>query len=557
MSEKEETVTITRHFTVDMEKYAAARKAEASIQDDAEGVDESGELDEAEARRIAKRLLVEKPRNEYNATVKMYGLRKLPIELDSLSCPAPGTAEGCYPAWFWGCVDDLGKVESIVANRDVHDEVERYWLKTTTGTYLIDLGCDTAFACSGFVRVALPLCANAYAYYFDPRITAAFINANRGEFRRLNAPAKSEIPSSGLEIPTEKEAWRIIAETAADWGVNSRDWEHFGVVTATTWVNKDGELLYDPAKGDYRLDSRIMRLENRIMMLNSCCWLSDLVSTGERCLKMASLAQDFARQREPHYRRLAEWIEKEVTPRAKAALPNLEKACWRDVCKALWNGDVLAKFVPKPKAGMDQTNWQCYADELRKLTAPIVEGYERQLKKYKLINGSDENGHFDVIEAVEKWMRSAPCQVPTGMQPLPLKCDPNNCDNPYFGKDEDMNAIWLLEFYYCEDVSFCLLEAKAELDQGRCAPAILKSSAPYGMKLAAAALELAMKVLDARIYGSPRPSILSRSFDMFDEISESDSFYPFIDQWRIDEFPWEKYLAMPTVADEILNAYKR
>lgn len=33
MNEKEESVTITRHFTVDMEKYAAARKAEASKSD--------------------------------------------------------------------------------------------------------------------------------------------------------------------------------------------------------------------------------------------------------------------------------------------------------------------------------------------------------------------------------------------------------------------------------------------------------------------------------------------------------------------------------------------
>ena len=66
MSEKEETVTITRRFTVDMEKYAASRKTEANIPDDAEGADESDELDEAEARRMVK--LVEGLRNEYNAT---------------------------------------------------------------------------------------------------------------------------------------------------------------------------------------------------------------------------------------------------------------------------------------------------------------------------------------------------------------------------------------------------------------------------------------------------------------------------------------------------------
>ena len=68
MSEKEETVTITRRFTVDMEKYAASRKTEANIPDDAEGADESDELDEAEARRMVKRLLVARPMNEYNAT---------------------------------------------------------------------------------------------------------------------------------------------------------------------------------------------------------------------------------------------------------------------------------------------------------------------------------------------------------------------------------------------------------------------------------------------------------------------------------------------------------
>ena len=72
MSAKEETVTITRHFTVDMEKYAAARKARASIPNDAEGADESDELDEAEARRMVKRLLVARPMNEYNEIVKKY-----------------------------------------------------------------------------------------------------------------------------------------------------------------------------------------------------------------------------------------------------------------------------------------------------------------------------------------------------------------------------------------------------------------------------------------------------------------------------------------------------
>ena len=461
MSEKEETVTITRHFTVDMEKYAARRKTEASIPDDAEGADESDELDEAEARRMVKRLLVEGPRNEYNATVKNYGLRKLPIDLDTLFCSGSGTGEGCYPAWFWGCVDDLGKVESIVANTDEHDEDERYWLKTATGAYWIDLDCDPAFACSGFVRVALPSCANAYAYYFDPQITAAFINANRGAFKRLNAPEESEIPPSGLEIPSESESWRIIAETAADWGVNSRDWERFGIVTATTWVNKDGEVLYDPAKGDYRLDQRIMRLENRIMMLNSCCWLSDLVSTGERCLKMASLAQDFAKQREPHYRRLAEWIEKEVKPRAK-------------------------------------TN----------------RSYE----------------------------------APTGMRAFPLKCYRGEKVNPYFGKDDDLSMIWLLELYWREDARTTLSAGKCEFDHGRCDRAILKSNVPYGMKIAAAALEEAMKELDERLELDPEshPRCDGDDDDIY-PITEDDCFYPFIDQWHYDEFPWEKYLALPTI----------
>ena len=241
---------------------------------------------------------------------------------------------------------------------------------------------------------------------------------------------------------------------------------------------------------------------------------------------------------------------------AKTLLRNLEKACWRDVSMAIWNSDVLAKFVPKSKAKEDQTAWQRYVDELHALTDPIVEGYEQQLKVYEQVddsithlNASGGNMHFDVIRAVDKWMRAMPGQVPTGIQALPLKCDRGEYDNPYFGKDEDLSAIWLLESYYLEGESFCLLKAKEELDQGRCDPAILKSSAPYGMKLAAAALELTMKVLDARIYGSARPLIFSDSFDMFEEISEYDFFYPFVDQWQKcpDKFPSGKYLAMPTV----------
>lgn len=544
MSEKEETVTITRHFTVDMEKYAASRKTEANIPDDAEGADESDELDEAEARRMVKRLLVEGPRNEYNATVKKYGLRKLPIELDSLSCPAPDTAEGCYPAWFWGCVDDLGKVESIVAIRDVHDEVERYWLKTTTGTYLIDLGCDTAFACSGFVRVALPSCANARAYYFDPRVAAAFIEANRGALKRKNAPEEDEFPPLNVKVPTEAEAWRILAETTAEQGMDANSWERAGVVTATTWIRKNGEIIYNPAKGNHQLDPMIMQLENRIMMLNSCCWLTNGIPVGERCLKMASMARNFAEQREQHYRRLAEWIENDVAPRATAALKDMERECWKELGRHLWEGDLLRKFVWKPKAGQKNFAWRSYEAELKKLAEPIFDEYEERLNENnRLVNpcrcsdGSWEQEHVAVCEGVERWMGRDCLKTPCVPCFSPVICYKDEEKNPYFDKDDDLSMIWLAEFYYCESSTVQLSAAKCELDHGRCNAAILNAKLPYGKKLIAAALELSLKELDNRlVYEDPYP------------ITDNDNFHCFLDQWRFspDEFPWEKYLAMLT-----------
>ena len=96
--EKKELVTITRHFTVDMEKYAARRKTEASIPDDAEGADESDELDEAEAIQIVKKLLGGRSWAEYNETVMSNGLRKLPIENGVLARFSQKTGVGRYPA---------------------------------------------------------------------------------------------------------------------------------------------------------------------------------------------------------------------------------------------------------------------------------------------------------------------------------------------------------------------------------------------------------------------------------------------------------------------------
>ena len=544
MSAKEETVTITRHFTVDMEKYAAKRKTEASIPYDAEGADESDELDEAEAIQIVKKLLGGRSWSEYNETVMSEGLRKLPIENGVLARFSQKKGVGDYPAHFWGCVDDLGTVMSIVADSDNSEEEERYWLTTDTGKYQIVIGCDPAFACSGFVEVALPQCASARAYYFDPRIAAAFIEANRGALKRKNAPAENEFPPLNVKVPTEAEAWRILAETTAEQGMDANSWERAGVVTATTWIRKNGEIIYNPAKGNHLLDPMIMQLENRIMMLNSCCWLTNGIPVGERCLKMASMARNFAEQREQHYRRLAEWIENDVAPRATAALQDMERECWKELGGALWEGDLLRKFVWKPKAGQENSAWRSYEAELKKLAEPIFDEYEERLNENnRLVNpcrcsdGSWEQEHVAVCEGVERWMGRDCLKTPCVPCFHPVVCYKDEETNPYFDKDDDLSMIWLAEFYYCESSTVQLSAAKYELDHGRCNAAILNAKLPYGKKLIAAALELSLKELDNRlIYEDPYP------------ITDNDSFHWFLDQWRFrpDEFPWEKYLAMLT-----------
>lgn len=235
----------------------------------------------------------------------------------------------------------------------------------------------------------------------------------------------------------------------------------------------------------------------------------------------------------------------------------LEKA-WEKLGNALWEGDVLSKFIRKPKPGMDDLAWRHYEAELRKLSEPIFAAYERHMREFDLLGDfgvhSENNQaleHVAVYEGIEHWMRREHQQTPAGLLRFPAVCNRNEDTNPYYGKDDDLSMIWLVEFYYCESAAIRLTTAKRMLDGGLCNAAILDAKLPYGKKLATAALELALKELDGRCMEAEQSSYdpTSTSDESY-PITKDDCFYPFIDQWRMcpEEFPWGKYLTMPTVA---------
>lgn len=488
----------------------------------------------------------------YNAHVRDFSLRKLPI--DENGQPAVrniGCGVGDYPADLIGCVDDLGKPLSIVVKRAEGERGAAYWFKTDKGTYEIDHDCDPAFDSLGFVRVKLPVCANAWAYYFDPQVAAAFCEAGIGSVRSKDVPEGELARGESVDLPTPDVAWSILAETLFPAAEKGYSWEQAGLVTAATWIDKNGWLVFDPAKGSPWTNAEIRQLERRINLLAACTTIGDEREPGEKCVFLSLLAGLFNQGRVAHYNRLQGWIQKQVAPKSEAACRGLEKECWGRIRTALWSTDVLAKYVHKPGDGSDSSAWRDYLAALDEVLAPIFRDYGERLKAanspdnpYARLDGSRPSVELEVAAAVEKWMRGEDSELGRPMTFIPNVCNKGEDENPHYGKDDDLSQIWLLELYASEVADVRLSSAKSSIDHGHCKREILNANAPYGRKLAAAALELAMKELEARLELDPEARYSMEENDGIYPILEDDVFHPFVDQWCNGEFPWKKYLAM-------------
>lgn len=491
----------------------------------------------------------------YNAHVRDFSLRKLPIdENGQLAVRNIGCGVGNYPADLIGCVDDLGKPLSIVVKRAEGERGAAYWFKTDKGTYEIDHDCDPAFDSLGFVRVKLPVCANAWAYYFDPQVAAAFCEAGIGSVRSKDVPEGELARGVSVDLPTPDVAWSILAETLSPAAETRYSWEHAGLVTAATWIDRNGWIVFDPAKGSPWTNAEIRQLERRINLLAACTTIGDEREPGEKCVFLSSLAGLFDQGRVAHYNRLQGWIQKQVAPKSEAACRGLEKECWGRIRTALWTSDVLAKFVRKPAAGKESAAWRGYIAALDEVLAPIFKDYDERLKAANSpdnpdarFDGSRPSAELDVATAVEKWIKGDTSELLRAMSFLPCKCYGGEENNPHYGKDDDLSQVWLLELYAGEDAGVTLSSAKCELDRGRCNKAILEANVPYGMKLLAVVLELSMKELEERLEIDPESHSIYDADEGVFPIWGDDVFLPFVDQWINRHFPWEKYLALPAL----------
>lgn len=349
----------------------------------------------------------------YNANITDRGLRKLPIdEVGQLIVREIGRGVGDYPADLIGCVADLGRPHSIVVKRAKGERGAAYWLKTDTGTYEIDRDCDPAFDSLGFVRVKLPVCANAWAYYFDPQVAAAFCEAGIGSVRSKDVPEGEFARGGSVDLPPLDVAWSILAETLSPAAETRYSWEHAGLVTAATWIDRNGWIVFDPAKGSPWADVEIRKLERRINLLAACTTIGGERETGDKCVFLSSLADLFDHGRVAHYNRLQGWIQKQVAKKSVTACRGLEKECWGRIRTALWTSDVLAKFVRKPAAGKESAAWRVYIAALDEVLAPIFKDYDERLKAANSpdnpdarFDGSRPSAELDVATAVEKWIK--------------------------------------------------------------------------------------------------------------------------------------------------------
>lgn len=488
----------------------------------------------------------------YNANITDRGLRKLPIdEAGQLIVHDVGRGVGDYPGDLIGCVADLGMPHSIVVKRAAGESGAAYWLKTDKGTYEVDRDCAPVFDSLGFVRVKLPVCANAWAYYFDPQVAAAFCEVGVGPKNALERELKMGEP---LILPPPDVAWSILAELLSPAAETGYSWEHAGLVTAATWIDRNGWIVFDPAKGSPWADVEIRKLERRINLLAACTTIGGERETGDKCAFLSSLADLFDQGRVAHYNRLQGWIQKQVAKKSVTACRGLEKECWGRIRTALWTSDVLANFVRKPAAGKESAAWRGYIAALDEVLAPIFKDYDERLKAANSpdnpdarFDGSRPSAELDVATAVEKWIKGDTSELLRAMSFLPCKCYGGEENNPHYGKDDDLSQVWLLELYAGEDAGVTLSSAKSELDRGRCNKAILEANVPYGMKLLAVVLELSMKELEERLEIDPESHSIYDADEGVFPIWGDDVFLPFVDQWINRHFPWEKYLALPAL----------